>query len=196
MEEIEKIAIQEILNPTFGTTEQFLQVFTVQTENDIPVIRLSKVDKSNKSATVYLPIEGEPFFIAIYFDIENSIKIRSVETEVGTSVYLSIGNINSMDTELVLTPDKIYKDFKIYGIDIDEQNDVENKLGKLLDYLEPHKAIIKEISKINSVTINIQYSGYRDQMWGMHLDPVIMKRVIDLNAELDLDIYAEGKELY
>lgn len=33
-------------------------------------------------------------------------------------------------------------------------------------------------------------------MWGLHLDPITMRRIIELGAELDLDIYAEGKELY
>ena len=196
MDEIKHAAIQEILNPVFGTTQQFLQVFKVHTENDNPVIRRIKIDQSNKSATVYLPVQDETFFVAIYFDIGNQIKIRSVETEAGTSVYLSVGILNQIQSELPLKPDKIYKDFKIYGIDIDEPDDLESKITKLLDYLEPHKETILQISKANSVTINIQYFGYRDQMWGMHLDPVIMKRIIDLNAELDLDIYAEGKELY
>ncbi|WP_266367087.1 DUF4279 domain-containing protein [Tellurirhabdus rosea] len=119
-----------------------------------------------------------------------------METEAGTSVYLSVGIKNQIDNELALTPDKIYKDFKIYGIDIDEPDNIENKISKLLDYLEPHKMPVSEISKANSVIINIQYFGYYDQMWGLHLDPITMRRIIELGAELDLDIYAEGKELY
>ncbi|WP_266367086.1 hypothetical protein [Tellurirhabdus rosea] len=76
MKEIKQAAIQEILNPTFGTTKQFLQVFKVQTKKGNPVVRRIKIDKSAKSATVYFPVQDENFFCAIYLDIEKEIEIR------------------------------------------------------------------------------------------------------------------------
>ncbi len=33
-------------------------------------------------------------------------------------------------------------------------------------------------------------------MWGLHLDTNSMQKIVYLNAELDFDIYSEGKELY
>ncbi len=195
-EEIKKAAIEEILNPTFGTTQQFLEILKVQTNNSIPVIGHIKVDKLNNDATVYFPVEGESFFIAIYLDTDDAVKIRSVETEASSSVYLSIGITNGTNLELPITADWEYKDFKIYGIDIDQPDDVENKIKKLLDYLEPYKATINKIAETNPVTLNIAYFAYRDQMWGLHLDTTTMKKITELNAELDLDIRAEGKELY
>ncbi len=196
MDEIINVAIAEILNPTFGTTQQFLEVLRVQSNNSIPVVKHIKIDEINKEAIVYFPVEGETFYIAIYLDTVKGPKIRSVETEVGSSVYLSIGTAKVNDLELPLTPDKVYDDFKIYGIDIDQPDSVESKIEKLLDYFEPFSDTIKKISENNYVTINVAYFGYRDQMWGLHLDTATMKRITDLNAELDLDIYAEGKELY
>jgi hypothetical protein len=132
----------------------------------------------------------------VYIDTGDTVKIRSVETEAGSSVYLSIGNTNDSNFELPITPDKVYSDFKIYGIDIEQPDNVENKIEKLLNYLEPHKELIKKISEKKSVTINVAYFGYCDQMWGLHLDPVTMKRITEINAELDFDIYAEGQQLY
>jgi hypothetical protein len=196
MDEIRRIGIAEILNPTFGTTEQFLEVLKVQSVNSIPIISHIKIDSANSEAIVYFPVEGERFFIAIYLDTGEELKIRSVETEAGSSVYLSVGTSNSSDIELPITAEKVYDDFKIYGTDIDQPDSVEAKIEKLLDYLEPYEETIKKISEKNDVTINVAYFGYQDQMWGLHLDSPTMRRIANLNAELDFDIYAEGKALY
>ena len=196
MVDIRAIAIDEITNPTFGTTKQFLDVLKVRSENSVPVISNVIINDSENTATVYFPVEGEEFFIAIYINVSYHAKITSVSTEAGTAVYLSIGKKDEAYTELPMVPDKVYNDAVIYGIDIDVPDTVENKIVKLLNYIEPHKNLIKKIAGTSTVTINIYYHGYRDQMWGLHLDPVTLKRISDLNAEFDFDIYAEGKELY
>lgn len=196
MQEIQNVAIGEILNPSFTVTRQYLEVLTIRRENSVPVIAHISIDATNKEAIVYFPVEGENFFIAVYVDLQEAVTVRWVETEAGSSVYLSIGISNGIDFSLPVEPDRVYKDCKIYGVNIDQPGRLEDKIEKLLNYVYPYKDAICKAGETGVVSINIAYYGYRNQMWGLHLSPTTMMRIAALNAELDLDIYAEGKELY
>ena len=57
-------------------------------------------------------------------------------------------------------------------------------------YLIRQDEIIKGQQKI----IEKSY-GYKNQMWGIHLGTEVLKKLAFLNIDLDVDLYACGKEV-
>lgn len=43
--------------------------------------------------------------------------------------------------------------------------------------------------------IQVAYFGYKDEMWGINLNPVIIKKIGEFNFSLDIDLYAIGQDL-
>lgn len=65
--ELLKKAISEIENPTFGTTEYYLEVLNVEIENVIPKVERVDFESSDRTNIVYFSIKEEPFFFECLF---------------------------------------------------------------------------------------------------------------------------------
>ena len=91
--ELIRKAISEIENPTFGTTEQYLEVHNVELENGNPKIERVDFESFDKTNVVYLPIIDEPFFLSVYFSKEIN-EITNVGTENGNQAYLTATSYN------------------------------------------------------------------------------------------------------
>jgi len=74
-----KAAIDELLNPTFAITEQYLAVNKVVYENDLPLISRVDEDDDHGLVTVYFPIEGERYFLAVHVDTDQTFVLDGLK---------------------------------------------------------------------------------------------------------------------
>lgn len=195
-ETVREKAIQELLTPTWELTKQFLNTFDVEKDNGLP--RIARIDTADSDGrvVVYVPIKNERFYLALYFDTIVQIELVDVGTEAGTDVYLWV-----YDSSKIIKDEFPYRPIQIgdknftYSLDSSEPDDFEDKLNQLLDKLESDKIRFVEFSTKTHISLNIAYYGYKDQMWGIHLDKKTIKRLADLNIDFDFDIYAGGPDL-
>lgn len=213
-EQIIAKAIEEIEQQNFAITEQLFEIHKVVYKEGKPVIARIDLENEEQGAIVYCPIEGEKFYMAIYVDITPEVEVRWIGTEANFSVYFCGGsetlNAESIISMSNLEPTQYWsKGEKRYKhIDNDakwrfskviyepnpEPDEFEDKIVKLLDYLERDKEGVRKIVD--------QYNGYiqvaamfhngNSMLGGVHLDVEIMKRLTALNLEIDFDLYAEG----
>ncbi|MFZ5966410.1 MAG: DUF4279 domain-containing protein [Bacillota bacterium] len=207
-----KGAIEEITNPTFAITKQLLSVHNVPFGNGISVITRVDYDTKDGSAVVYFPFEEESYFLAVYVDTYPEVSVRWIGTEPGNRVYhVVISKELNLDELLSLagiTPTETWKiGDKINKIRVHEDNgfifepnperadNLEDKIEKLLTHLEGVTEKIIYLPEKAEMQINIAYYGYKEQMWGWHLDKQTLKRLAQFNLEVDLDLYAGGPNL-
>jgi len=194
--EIEEVAIAEILNPSFATTQQILQDHSIQYKDGKPVISRVDTENGNDSTVVYFNIIGELFHLAVYIDTYPFIQIRSVEIEAGSKVYLWIEKPhNNANINLHFIPTRISPKGFEFGPNKDDADNPQHKISKLLDIIFRDKEKIKEIGSKTYVCLNVAYYGYKNQMWGIHLGTEVLKKLAFLNIDLDVDLYACGKEV-
>ncbi|MCL6220411.1 hypothetical protein [Zunongwangia pacifica] len=94
-EKLIKKAILEIENPTFGTTEQYLEVLDLEIEDR--KLKIERVDLASfeEDNVVYFAIKDEPFFLCVYFSKKDN-EITYVGTENGKSGLFN-GNFRRSD---------------------------------------------------------------------------------------------------
>jgi hypothetical protein len=209
---IEK-AIEEVETKTFGVTEQFLAIHKLVYVDNKPKIARVDTDKEDE-AIVYLEVEDEKFFLAVYVDTKPNIKVRWVNTEPFHSVYFRASSdtlsLKELSELTKLTPtsgrnkgDKKRPDtksdivWKFSTIDFEpnpEADEFEDKLTKLLDFLEEDKDGIEKLVTNAGGYIQV-YSSFHNGntlIGGHHIDKNQIKRMSQLNLEIDFDISADG----
>ena len=209
---IEK-AIEEIETKTFGMTEQFLKIHKIAYTDNKPKIARIDTDKKDK-AIVYFNVEDKKFFLAVYIDTKPDIKVMWINTEPYHSVYfrassdtLSLKELAKL-TSLISTRGRNKGDKKIPDtkskivwkrtiIDFEpnpEADEFEDKLTKLLDFLEKDKEGVENL--VNNANGYIQvYSSFHNGntlIGGHFIDKDQIKRMSQLNLEIDFDISADG----
>jgi hypothetical protein len=205
-QEIQEVAIAEVLNPTFALTRQFLAVNKIVFEENTPRIEDIIIKEEENRAEVYFPIEGERYYFVVSIDLKPHVSIRSMDMSPGNSVYfLATSEEHDLDELLVLMgvePTKIWekgKNIRHNGFEIQASvkrtGNVEDKLRTLVKLLLPYKTNIQELSTLVDVGIQIAYWGYKEQMWGIHLDVEILRDLGILNLSVDIDLYAGGSGL-
>ena len=209
---IEK-AIEEIETRTFGVTEQFLEIHKIVYVDNKP--KVARIDTNGKDvAIVYFNVENEKFFLAIYMDLAPTVSVREIHTEPYHSVYfrassdqLSLTELSEL-TKLTSTGGRnkgdkkrtdngtgiLWKESTIFFEPNPEADEFEDKLTKLLDYLEQDKDGIEKL--INNAGGYIQvYSSFHNgntMIGGHHIHKDHIKRMSNLNLEIDFDISADG----
>ncbi|AXO78954.1 DUF4279 domain-containing protein [Olleya aquimaris] len=205
-------AISELKSPTFGTTEQYLEVLKVEMENGNPKIERVDFESFEKTNVVYFSIENEPFFLSVYFSKENN-EITNVGTENGNQVYFTATSEN-------LTFEQLSELTKLSGLSGWSVNDdrkvgkgkynfsrltfepiksraydLDEKLKLLLNELEKDTKGIKKLTEIADAGISIHHQQYIDGNKGINFDIEIINRLSNLNLGIDIDQYVHGKEL-
>lgn len=169
-----KAAIQEILSPTWGVTEQFFGVHEPVVKNGLPqIVRIDSTREEGKFY-VYFAIKGEPYFFVII--IENrgeSFEVAGAYSEAKVGVYLYVSS-KSIDTSTItkrtgIQPTEVRKKgdpkprvtvkydehrwyFKPHK---DIPDKLERKLAALLDLLIPKAPQISALSKECYLCIHI-----------------------------------------
>lgn len=82
-------AIEEILNPAFAVTKQYLEVNEVEFENGKPKVERVDLDYADNLAVVYFPFKDERYFLQINLEKTPEIKVDFVHTESGNRTYLT-----------------------------------------------------------------------------------------------------------
>ncbi len=208
---IEK-AIAEVETEALGVTAQFLDVHNLVYVHDEPKIARLKTDKED-GAVVYFNVEGQKFFFAVYVDLKPVVKVRWTNTEPYHSVYfrassevLSSEQLAQM-TKLISSrgrnrgdkrhPEGGKSEWKRNTIDFEPNlgaDDFEDKLTKLLDYLEQDIIGVKNLVNRAGGYIQVYSSFYigNTMIGGHHIDRDHIKRMGKLNLEIDFDISADG----
>ncbi|SDF65946.1 protein of unknown function [Mucilaginibacter pineti] len=208
-DQISKAVITEIEQQNWGATEQFMQIHEVVKVDEKP--KVEHIVIRENIAIAYLPVKNERFHLAIHFDVEPEMEIRYVGTEDYNKVYLrstsdtlTAGEIAALttlsETETFNTGDK--KTFgkalyKFSGANYEPNpgpDSFENKIEKLLDYLEQDRAGVKAL--VNNANACIQVDKDIHNGNGLIGGPYINKQIIKRMAALDLEIafsqYAAG----
>ncbi len=93
---------QELLNPTFAMTKEYLEEFKVDYKNGLPRIESIDFDKESERATAYVKIKNEAFYFTFYFDIStNQIEISFVDTTPLFVVSFSVTSEKYTPTDLL-----------------------------------------------------------------------------------------------
>jgi hypothetical protein len=207
------IAIDELNNPTFEVTKQYLDVMELELDNGIP--KVARVDNhlSNDSVAIYFFIKDERFFLVVNLSKTSLPEVEWVWVENGHRVYLTATSDELTHKELsgytlfhplsgwskgdIRKPSQsVYKFSRVsYEPNKNEAFDLEDKLLELLIELEIDKKEIIELSKNSNAYISICRHQYISGNAGIHFDLEIIKRLNELNLEVDIDTYISGKEI-
>ena len=208
---IEK-AISEIKNPTFGTTEQYIEVLEIELENGIPKVERVDLSSFDKTNVVYFSIKNEPFFISVYFSKETN-EITGVGTENGNQVYLTA----TSETLTYAQLSEFIKLEPLSGWSVGEWRrnrkskynfsrisfepiksrayEMETKLKLLLTELEKDINGVKKLTEIADVIISVHNQQYIDGNKGIYFEKEIISRMNKLNLGISIDQYVSGNEL-
>ncbi|WP_219644622.1 DUF4279 domain-containing protein [Cohnella sp. CFH 77786] len=214
-EALKLIALKEVEEQSFELTKAYLSVNKLVYSNNTPKIDDVIINEEEKTAAVYFPIEGEAYYFVIYLDTSPKVRVRFMGMSAGNRVYFTVSSeeieLEKLLKEIDFIPTqtwkkgtqipnrnitKLYEDSGfIFEFDLKRTGEVEDKLSNLLGKLESSNITsIVNSEKINRV-IQVAYYGYKDEMWGINLNPIIIKKLSNLNTILDIDLYASGPDL-
>jgi hypothetical protein len=206
---IEK-AFSEIENKHFAVTEQYLEIHELVFEGNKPKYDRIDTESGDGTAIVYFPIKGEKFFLAIYLDTFPNLEVRAVGTEPYNSVCF-VASSESLDlkelSELTTLKHSSGKNkgdkrgqsgvWSYSSISFEpnpEPDEFEDKLKKLLNYLEQDKEGITNLIEQGKgyIKVAIEFHNGNKMLGGPHLDLESIKRLGELNLEIDFDLYVGG----
>lgn len=164
-------AIDEVQSKRFGTTEQLLEIHEVVYVDNKPQVLRVDMERDDETAIVYFPIKDEKFYLAVWLDTKPEISVRGVGTENYNAVYLKVASDNLSFKELSsltkLKPtsswskgdtrksDKSFYNFTALHFEPNpEPDEFEDKLKKLLDFLETDKDGITAL--VDKANVQIQ----------------------------------------
>jgi len=207
------IAVQELRQPTFEVTKQYLQVMDVELENEDPRVARVDLDHTSESVAVYFYIKEERFFIVVNLSKEDTPKVEWVWMESGHRVYLTATS-EALEYEelssylpydfltgwskgdLHKSSKREYKFTRVsYEPNVNEAYGLEEKLLELLIDIERSSGDIHKLVKNSEASISVCRHQYISANAGIHLDLDILHRLSSLNLELDVDTYITGSEI-
>lgn len=209
-EQIINIAISELVTPTLGVTEQYLEIHSAVKENG--TIKVDRIDLEGKGdiGVVYIPIENEYFHFAVYVDLTKR-EVSGVDTESWNRVYfnatteeLSIQKVKDFTTleptdfwnkgDLRKNGKSTYNFSSFKLLPNPEPDEFEDKLRQLLDLLETDPVGIENLVKNTNagITVAMNFHNGNGMLGGMNIDEKSIKRMSKLNLSIDFDLYADG----
>jgi hypothetical protein len=181
-------AIEEIESQRFGLTKQFLEIHGIIYTNEIPKVDRVDWDRKDGSAIIYFPITGEKFYLAIYVDTVPELSVRWVNTESYNCVYfransdsLSLKQLSELTT-LKATGGRskddirgsgknniLWKESTLFIEPNPEADEFEDKLKKLLDYLNQDKAGIQNLVRNHGgyIQVAIEFHNGNTMLGGL-----------------------------
>jgi hypothetical protein len=203
-------AIEELSAKACGVTGQFLKIHEVVYENGKPKVARVDTEKEDGTAIVYFEVKDEKFYLAVYVDTIPEVSVRHVNTESYSSVYFtaisedySFSELCSL-TKLKVTDghnkgDKragniLWKSSQAIFKPNPEADEFEDKLKKLLDFLEQDKdGVSLLVDKANGyIQVTSSFHNGNTKLGGHTLYKDIVKRMSNLNLAIDFDLYADG----
>jgi hypothetical protein len=201
---------KEFKEKTLGVTKQYLEIHSpIYADNKLKVDRIDR-DGKNEMIIAYLPVLDEKFYFAVYIDTKTN-EITGVGTEAYHRVYfratsetLSADELKAMTR---LTPTEFwnkgdlrktgksnhtFSNFKI--LPNPEPDEFEDKLKKLLDFLEQDKDGIKQlVDNANGyIQVAMDIHNANGMIGGHNIDTDDIKRMNDLGLSINFDLYVGG----
>ena len=200
----------EFKEKTLGVTEQYLEIHSpIYIDNKLKVDRIDR-DTKDDYIIAYLPVVDERFYFAVYINITTK-EVTGVGTEAYHRVYfratsenLSVDDLKAMTS---LTPTEFwnkgdlrkngksnhtFSNFKI--LPNPEPDEFEDKLKKLLDFLEQDKDGIKRlVQNANGyIQVAMDIHNANGMIGGHNIDTDDIKRMNDLKLSINFDLYVGG----
>jgi hypothetical protein len=209
--EITDIAIKEIETKSWGVTEQFLEIHDVVRVDGVPKLERIDRDKPGEVTVVYIPVKDEKFYFAIYIQSGSPPEIIWVGTENYNDLYFQASSkdlgyeelaaLTSLEPSGGWRKDAVkkfgtgtYKYSLIRFCPNPEPDEFEDKLKKLLDFLEQDPVGIKRLIDLagGHIQVAIYFHNGNTMLGGPHIGKESIKRMAALNLEIDFDLYAKG----
>ncbi len=205
-------AVEEIKNPTFALTEQYLSVMEL-VEGDLGY-EVERVDEETEAdrVAVYFRVLDERFFFVVFVRKE-SLEISWIMIENGHKCSLNVISENHTYAELAkftkLKPHDGWskgdlqprtgkaRTFSLVSYEFvdSEAYDLKPLLSKVLDEIEKDAENILSLTKMAEVEISICRHQALSANAGIHFDIQTINRMAKLNLEVDIDTYIVGKAL-
>lgn len=208
--EVKEIITAELQNKTLGTTEQFIEIHSpVYFDNDINIAR---IDREGKEEVIiaYLPVMNQRFFFAVCINSKTK-EILNVGSLSNNVVYFKATSENLSEYELKsltklkptiswnkgdLRENKKMKEKMSYisFIPNPEPDEFEDKLKKLLDFLEQDEAGIRKlVDKANGyIQVAMDIHNGNGMIGGPTINVDCINRMQNLGLEINFDLYVEG----
>jgi hypothetical protein len=211
-DEIIRAAIEEIKTKSWGITEQFLQIHEIICVDGVPKLDRLDRDKQDGTAIAYFPVKDEKFHLAIYIEFNSFPEVKGIAIEPYNDLFFQASSdtldFDELSAFTNLRPTNgwrkgdmrksgkaLYKYTLIRFIPNPEPDEFEDKLKKLLDFLEQDSPGIKKLVEVANGHIQaaIIFHNGNTMLGGVQIDNESMKRMAALNLQIDFDLYAEGK---
>lgn len=208
------IATDEIRNPSFEVTKQYLEVCELYIENDQFVIERINVNKNGNLVEIFFRINDEDFFFVVGISESDPNDVQCIYIENGHKIYLSAvsENINFKELKEKFRCENGISgwskgDKRQYGNGVYSFTrliyepieglayDFNEKLDLLLDNLEEKKSDLNRLVECAEVQIQVCKYQYVSANAGTHLDKTTIKRLSKLNLSLDIDTYIVGERI-
>lgn len=217
MEEIDNVLVQSFLEISIkefeerfcGSSQQYLEVMEVASRDGIP--NIVRIEKQEDDYAVYFSVKGEKFYYTHYFSVDPQVKLIGIDITPATLATLRIYSdklsIDDIQNKISIPATRTFKQGeKDKWMPIHKQNrldfrpdqntagDIVKKLLALLDYLEPHEAALKELSNTCQLYIAVYWNAYigNSMLGGFYLEKDIVKKLNNLDLEIDFDLYVSG----
>lgn len=211
-EQIIALIEDEFNQKTFAVTEQYLAIHSpIYIDNKLKVGRIDR-DSEDGGIVVYLPVLDESFYFAVYIDGETN-QITGVDTEAHHRVYFTATSETLTADELmqmtVLPPTETWSkgdrrkhgnttyNFSRFEIFPNPEPDAfEDKLTKLLDYLEQDKEGIKRLVEKTDgyIQVAMDIHNGNGMLGGPDIDKTTIKRMSELGLSINFDLYVGGNK--
>jgi len=206
-------AKEEIERKSFGVVEQFLKIHEIFYIGNEPQIDRIDTDKNDNTAVVYFPVRDEKFHLALHLNTQPEIAVTSAHVESNNVVYFvayselfDYEGMRSM-TRLKVTEgknkgdkkkfsDAVYTDNWIAFEPNPEPDEFEDKLKKLLDFLEQDRPGVKNLIENANGYIQAQMIFHNGDaiLGGPSMNKKTIQRMAALNLEIKFEMYAEGEK--
>lgn len=206
-------AIEEILNPTFAETKEYLKVNEVEFENGKPKVERVDLDYADNLAVVYFPFKDERYFLQINLVKTPEIKVYYVHTESGHKTYLTATSedltFENLSKNLTFKPltgwskgefrknGKFQYTFSrlIFEPFASEAYQLEKQLELLLTELEKQSENVRQLAEKATTCISVCKHQYISGNAGLCLGIDIIRRLAKLNLSLEIDTYIVGNPI-
>jgi len=211
LEKIIEKANLELRNRTWGYCQQFFEIHEIVLEGEKPKISRIGYQKDKSEIIIYYSVKEENFFFCIILNTEG--EIVGIYSESLNRVYLRAESktMNKIELEnlsnLKVTGGHNVGDQKgnkkrnaswcdsvIFIEPNPEPDSFENKLEKLLHYLESDINGVKELVNKASgyIQVIMEIHNGNGMLGGPHLNINSLKRLSELGLELNFDLYVSG----
>jgi hypothetical protein len=207
------LALTELRVPRLALTRQYLAVHRVAEDESGPLV--AGVVATDGGADVYFPLVDQKYFLVICVAVGGAEpSVTFCRAEAKCSVYLSVTSDTvppeDITTMLGLKPTDSWRQgepgrrqgnprrkFHAWLFDPagDGPGECDQKMKALLKMLASASSGIKKLSGQCSVCICVVYSGYKNQMWGLHWTADTLRQIAAIGADIDVDLYAYGPDL-